>query len=129
MPVEQVAKVRPRLFYRPCVTDLPEDHRQTCRLFEAASRARGATVPANCVADISAVSERKQVLIGVYASQLRDVDCHMAVEEQNRYCLRLLAATREARAETFFECCLRGRLQLRAHMHGGSAVPAAQAVA
>lgn len=135
--------LRPRLVYLPFVTDLPEDHWQTSLLFEAAVRACGPALPppvtrgyevwtplpANCVADIGTVAERKQALIGVYASQLRDVDYRPAVDGLNRYRSLMLAATGEGHAEAFFECSLRGWLELMARMRAGRASPAAESVA
>lgn len=131
--------LQPRLVYLPFVTDLPEDHWQTSLLFEAAVRACGAALPppvtrgyevwtplpANCVADIGAVAERKQALIGVYASQLRDVDYRPAVDGLNRYRSLMLAATGEGRAEAYFECSLRGWLELMAQMRAGRTVAGA----
>lgn len=122
--------LRPQLVYLPFVTDLLEDHWQTSLLFEAAARAgrggwaagalrvRGYEVwsplPANRVADIGAVSARKQALLEVYASQLRDVDYRRAIEGLNRYRSMLLAATGVGHAEAYFEASLRGWLDLMA---------------
>lgn len=120
-------RLRPRVVYLPFLTDLLEDHWQTNRLFQAAVRAappaaadeplvRGYEVwsplPANCVADITALAARKRELLDVYASQLRDVDYRRAIEGLNTYRSMMLAATGVGQAEAFFECSLRGWLDL-----------------
>lgn len=127
--------LQPQLVYLPFVTDLLEDHWQTSRLFRAACDARrggwaaGAVrvrgyevwspLPANCVADIGAFADRKRELLGLYASQLRDVDYRRAVEGLNRYRSMMLAATGEGHAEAFFESSLRGWLDLMDHIAHG----------
>ena len=130
-------QLQPRLVYLPFVTDLLEDHWQTSQLFRAAVRAlpvaprlltRGYEVwsplPANCVADISGVAERKQQLLGLYASQLRDVDYRRAIDGLNRYRSMMLARTGVGQAEAFFECSLPGWLDLMDHLHRGVQAPA-----
>lgn len=130
---------RPQLVYLPFVTDLLEDHWQTSRLFQGAVRAcrggwadgavrvRGYEVwsplPANCVADITALAERKRDLLDIYASQLRDVDYRRAIDGLNRYRAMMLANTGVGQAEAFFETSLRGWLDLMAHVDGRVASP------
>lgn len=136
-----LAQHRPRLVYLPFVTDLLEDHWQTSRLFQAAVRAcrggwaggavrvRGYEVwsplPANCVADITSLAERKRALLDIYASQLRDVDYRRAVDGLNRYRAMMLADTGVGQAEAFFECSLRGWQDLMARVVAGGGPSAA----
>ncbi|MEO8298137.1 MAG: PIG-L family deacetylase [Burkholderiales bacterium] len=122
-------EARPELVYLPFVTDLLEDHWQTARLFSAAVERCGPWVdalvvrgyevwsplPANRVADITAWAARKRELLGVYGSQLRDVDYRRAIEGLNTYRSMMLAATGCGQAEAFFECHLRGWLDIVAH--------------
>lgn len=117
---------QPQLVYLPFVMDLLEDHWQTARLFNAAIARCGAwrhplvlrayevwaPLPANRVADISAYAARKHTLLGLYASQLRDVDYRRAIEGLNTYRSMLLARTGCGQAEGFFETSLRGWLDL-----------------
>jgi LmbE family N-acetylglucosaminyl deacetylase len=119
--------LRPELVYLPFVTDLLEDHWQTSRLLVAAiSQCRGEWVkalvlrgyevwsplPANRVADITALAPRKRELLDLYTSQLRDVDYRRAVEGLNTYRSMMLAGTGIGQAEGFFECHLRGWLDI-----------------
>lgn len=128
--------LQPQLVYLPFVTDLLEDHWQTSRLFEAVVQARRSgwaggevrvrgyevwsPLPANCIADIGAKAARKHELLGIYASQLRDVDYRRPVEGLNRYRSMMLAATGEGHAEAFFESSLRAWLDLMDRMRRGA---------
>jgi len=107
----------PELIYLPFVMDLLEDHWQTNRLLDAALmrcgawarrvRLRGyevwAPVVANRVLDITVVAERKQALLGLYRSQLRDVDYRRCIDGLNTWRAMMLPRTGQGRAEAFFE--------------------------
>lgn len=119
-------ELQPQMVYLPFVMDLLEDHWQTARLFTAAIQRCGAwrdqlvvrayevwaPVPANRVADITAHAARKHELLGLYATQLRDVDYRRAIEGLNTYRSMLLARTGMGQAEAFVECHLRSWLDL-----------------
>lgn len=119
-------ELQPEIVYLPFVMDLLEDHWQTARLFNAAIQRCGAwreqlvvrayevwaPVPANRVADITAHAQRKRELLGLYTTQLRDVDYRRAIEGLNTYRSMLLARTGVGQAEAFVECHLRGWLDL-----------------
>lgn len=122
---------QPDLIYLPFVGELPEDHWQANRLLEAAlAHCRGAwpralllrsyevwsPVVANRVLDITAQAERKAQLLGLYASQLRDVDYRPGVAGLNTWRAMLLPQVGQGQAEAYFECSLPGwRALLRAH--------------
>lgn len=107
----------PELIYLPFVMDLLEDHWQTNRLLDAALQrsgpwARGvllrgyevwAPVVANRVLDITEQAERKRALLGLYRSQLRDVDYRRCIEGLNTWRAMMLPRTGHGQAEAFFE--------------------------
>jgi LmbE family N-acetylglucosaminyl deacetylase len=112
-------ELQPDLVYLPFVGELPEDHWQANRLFEAALRAaRGgwsqavllrsyevwSPVIANRVLDITALAARKRELLGLYASQLRDVDYRPGVAGLNTWRAMLLPAVGQGQAEAYLEC-------------------------
>lgn len=108
---------RPELIYLPFVMDLLEDHWQTNRLLDAALERAGpwartvllrgyevwAPVVANRVLDITGQAERKRALLGLYTSQLRDVDYRRCVEGLNAWRAMMLPHTGHGQAEAFFE--------------------------
>lgn len=124
--VEGLQTWQPELVYLPFVTDLLEDHWQTSRLLAAALSRCGAwkhqlvlrgyevwaPLPANRVADISDLAERKRGLLDLYASQIADVDYRRAIEGLNTYRSMSLPATGIGQAEAFFECSLAGWLDI-----------------
>jgi len=113
---------RPDIIYPPFVMDLLEDHWQTSRVLDAAlGRCGGwtrdlvlrayevwAPLPANRVADITDLAARKRELLGLYASQIEDVDYRRAIEGLNTYRAMLLPATGVGQAEAFVEASLEG---------------------
>jgi LmbE family N-acetylglucosaminyl deacetylase len=93
-------RLRPELVYLPFVYDLHEDHWQTNRVFAQAAealdpsvarpmRVRGYEVwtplPANRVADIGPVMDRKRAALAEFRSQLRDQDYLRVIEGLNAY--------------------------------------------
>ncbi|PXW96196.1 LmbE family N-acetylglucosaminyl deacetylase [Sphaerotilus hippei] len=120
-------ELQPRLIYLPFVTDLLEDHWQTSRLLAAALARCGAwqrslvlrcyevwaPLPANRVVELDdPLAERKQALLSIYASQLRDVDYRRAIAGLNTYRSMLLPDTGAGQAEAYVEASLPGWLDL-----------------
>ncbi|TDM05004.1 MAG: hypothetical protein C4K60_20670 [Ideonella sp. MAG2] len=116
-------RVQPELIYVPALTDLLEDHWRANLLLDAALRAAEAgwqdrlllrsyevwsPLPANRVVDITAEFARKQELLGLYKSQLADVDYCRAVEGLNAYRSTMLPRTGQGFAEAFLEASLPG---------------------
>jgi LmbE family N-acetylglucosaminyl deacetylase len=123
---EWLERWQPELIYLPFVMDLLEDHWQASRLLAAALRRCGAwseqlvlrcyevwsPLPANRVADISLLAAHKHKLLGIYASQLADVDYRRAIAGLNSYRSMLLPATGTGQAEAYFEASLAGWLDV-----------------
>ena len=107
-------RLRPQLIYLPSVLDTHPDHQATNVLLADAlqggawgdCRLRGYEVwnplTANAVLDISAYWPAKQSLLGLYASQLKDIDYLRLVGGLNTYRAVLLAG-HQGFAEAFIE--------------------------
>lgn len=116
-------RLQPDLIYVPAITDLLEDHWRANLLLDAALHAGPGAwqqhlllrsyevwspVPANRVVDITAEFPRKLALLGIYKSQLADVNYCRSVEGLNAYRSTLLAKTCQGFAEAFLETSLPG---------------------
>lgn len=114
-------ELQPQRLYLPFLMELPEDHWQTCRLVDAAlARCHGrwrrtlalrsyevwTPLVANRVLPLGPLAERKQALLALYASQLRDVDYRRCVDGLNAWRSMLLPGVGVGAAEAFFDCSL-----------------------